>query len=69
MLLYEDFIPRMNVFFNRMMNQGGNYNLILQLIRKFDIQHPGIFVKYSKICLEVIEELSMNAGNTLEDNI
>ena len=46
-LLLSDFIPKANALYKRMMNQGGNQNMVLKQIRKAMLRHPEPFKKYN----------------------
>ena len=47
-LLFEDFIPKANQLFQRMVTQGGKKSLIFKQIEKACLRHPTAFLKFNK---------------------
>ena len=47
-LLSEDFIPKANQLFQRMVTQGGKKSLIFKQIEKACLRHPTAFLKFNK---------------------
>ena len=47
-LLFEDFIPKANQLFQRMVTQGGKKSLICKQIEKACLCHPTAFLKFNK---------------------
>ena len=54
--LYEDFLPVASKLFNRMKNQGGSTNQILNQIKKGMVRHPSSF-NFSKTTAEMIKDI------------
>ena len=57
-LLFEDFIPKANQLFHRMISQGGNKTIICKQIRKACLRHPTAFLKFNKLPEEIIIDVT-----------
>ena len=58
-MLYEDFLPVANKLFNRMKNQGGTSNKILNQIKKCIDRHASSF-NFSKYNEQIMRDISVN---------
>ena len=57
-LLFEDFIPKANQLFHRMISQGGDKTIICKQIRKACLRHPTAFLKFNKLPEEIIIDVT-----------
>ena len=53
-LLFEDFYPKANSLYLRMLTQGGNQRLVLKQIKKAFIRHSTAFLKFQKTPTEIV---------------
>ena len=57
-LLFEDFIPKANQLFHRMISQGGDKTSICKQIRKACLHHSTAFLKSNKLSEEIIIDVT-----------
>ena len=58
-LLYEDFLPRVQQLFDRMVNQGGSRGKLSAHITKVMRNHPEPFNKFGKSNLQIISDIKV----------
>ena len=61
-LKLDDFLIRGKELFVRMLNQGGNYNLINKQIKKATSRHPEAFVTFECDADEIINRIAIQLG-------
>ena len=57
-LLYNDFLSKAKELFNRMLNQKGEKNMLLQQLKKAIINHNDIFQRYHKTSRDILKDIS-----------
>ena len=57
-LLFEDFIPKANQLFKRMVTQGGNKSLISRQILKACLRHPAAFLKFNQLPQNILTAIT-----------
>ena len=57
-LLFEDYYPKANALYLRMISQRGDARLITRQIKKAFIRHEDAFSKYHQIPAEIINKVT-----------